>query len=239
MSFDASAHASPPIMAVATQASLQPGASTDASDNHPTSHQRWVFSLWPSTVYVQPSGFQSERLERLAKAILREDAEHRWGPEAWQCRSHDLLQGGLSRADGLDDMLAVVRSHLNSIWGTYRYRLSAHIMRCQPGFHVAEHIASSRSGLNTVLFLQSDYPTTDSPNVRTPGCMVIGNPAKRLNENLLPWETPVHFPITPQPGLLVTMPLCTPHGYFPLRTQTRDTLAIEFHSVAEPEAEHA
>ena len=32
---------------------------------------------------------------------------------------------------------------------------------------------------------------------------------------------------------------CTPHGYFPLRTQTRDTLAIEFHSVAEPEAGHA
>jgi hypothetical protein len=112
-------------------------------------------------------------------------------------------------------------------------------MRCQPGFHVAEHIASSRAGLNTVLFLQADYPTTDSPNVRTSGCMVIGNPAKRVNETLLPWETPVHFPITPQPGLLVTMPLCTPHGYFPLRTQTRDTLAIEFHSVAEPEAAHA
>jgi hypothetical protein len=182
---------------------------------------------------------QSERLERLAAAVLREDAEHRWGPEAWQCRSHDLLQGGLSQADGLNDVLAVVRKHLNSIWGTYRYRPSAHIMRCQPGFHVAEHIASSRAGLNTVLFLQADYPTTDSPNVRTSGCMVIGNPAKRVNETLLPWETPVHFPITPQSGLLVTMPLCTPHGYFPLRTQTRDTLAIEFHSVAEPEAGHA
>ena len=239
MSFDASAHAPPPIMAVATQASPHPFASADASENHPTSLQRWVFSLWPSTVYVQPSGLPRERLERLAAAVLREDAEHRWGPEAWQCRSHDLLQGGVSPADGLHDMLAVVREHLQSIWGTYRYRLSAHIMRCQPGFHVAEHIASSRAGLNTVLFLQADYPTTDSPNVRTPGCMVIGNPAKRLNENLLPWETPVHFPITPQPGLLVTMPLCTPHGYFPLRTQTRDTLAIEFHSVAEPEAEHA
>lgn len=239
MSFDASAHAPPPIMAVATQASPHPFASTDASENHPTSSQRWVFSLWPSTVYVQPSGFPPERLERLAAAVLREDAEHRWGPEAWQCRSHDLLQGGLSQADGLNDMLTVVRSHLQSIWGTYRYRASAHIMRCQPGFHVAEHIASSRAGLNTVLFLQADYPTTDSPNVRTPGCMVIGNPAKRVNETLLPWETPVHFPITPQPGLLVTMPLCTPHGYFPLRTQTRDTLAIEFHSVAEPEAGHA
>jgi hypothetical protein len=239
MSFDASAHAPPPIMAVATQASPHPFATTDASENHPTSSQRWVFSLWPSTVYVQPSGLPPERLERLAAAVLREDAEHRWGPEAWQCRSHDLLQGGVSQADGLHDMLAVVREHLQTIWGTYRYRLSAHIMRCQPGFHVAEHIASSHAGLNTVLFLQSDYPTTDSPNVRTPGCMVIGNPAKRVNETLLPWETPVHFPITPQPGLLVTMPLCTPHGYFPLRTQTRDTLAIEFHSVAEPEAEHA
>jgi hypothetical protein len=239
MSFDASAHAPPPIMAVATQASPHPFLSTDALENHPTSPQRWVFSLWPSTVYIQPSCLQSERLERLAKAILREDAQHRWGPEAWQCRNHDLLQGGVSPADGLHDMLAVVREHLQSIWGTYRYCLSAHIMRCQPGFHVAEHIASSRSGLNTVLFLQADYPATDSPNVRTPGCMVIGNPAKRVNETLLPWESPVHFPITPQPGLLVTMPLCTPHGYFPLRTQTRDTLAIEFHSVAEPEAGHA
>lgn len=239
MSFDASAHAPPPIMAVATQASPHPPSLTVASENHPTSLQRWVFSLWPSTVYVQPSGLSPERLERPAKAVLREDAVHRWGPEAWQCRSHDLLQGGLSQADGLDDMLAVIRSHLNSIWGTYRYRLSAQIMRCQPGFHVAEHIASSRAGLNTVLFLQADYPMTDSPNVRTPGCMVIGNPAKRVNETLLPWETPVHFPITPQPGLLVTMPLCTPHGYFPLRTQTRDTLAIEFHSVAKPEAAHA
>ena len=239
MSFDASMHVPPPIMAVATQASPHPPSLTVASENHPTSLQRWVFSLWPSTVYVQPSGLPRERLELLATAVFREDAEHRWGPEAWQCRSHDLLQGGVSSADGLHDMLAVVREHLQSIWGTCRYRLSAHIMRCQPGFHVAEHIASSRAGLNTVLFLQADYPATDSPNVRTPGCMVIGNPAKRLNETLLPWETPVHFPITPQPGLLVTMPLCTPHGYFPLRTQMRDTLAIEFHSVAEPEAEHA
>ena len=239
MSFDASMHVPPPFMAVATQASPHPPSLTVASENHPTSLQRWIFSLWPSTVYVQPSGLPRERLERLATAVFREDAEHRWGPEAWQCRSHDLLQGGVSSADGLHDMLSVVREHLQSIWGTYRYRLSAHIMRCQPGFHVAEHIASSRAGLNTVLFLQADYPATDSPNVRTPGCMVIGNPAKRLNETLLPWETPVHFPITPQPGLLVTMPLCTPHGYFPLRTQKRDTLAIEFHSVAEPEAEHA
>ena len=239
MSFDASMHVPPPIMAVATQASPHPPSLTDASENHPTSLQRWIFSLWPSTVYVQPSGLPRERLELLATAVFREDAEHRWGPEAWQCRSHDLLQAGISAADGRNDMLAVFRAHLQSIWGTYRYRLSAHIMRCQPGFHVAEHIASSRAGLNTVLFLQADYPATDSPNVRTPGCMVIGNPAKRLNETLLPWETPVHFPITPQPGLLVTMPLCTPHGYFPLRTQTRDNLAIEFHSVAEPEAEHA
>jgi len=239
MSFEPSTIPPPPIMAVATPVSPHPVSSTVASENHPTSPQRWVFSLWPSTVYVQPSRLSPLLLERFAQAVLREDAHHRWGPEAWQCRSHDLLQGGLSQADGLQDMLAVVRAHLQSIWGTYRYRLSAHIMRCQPGFHVAEHIASSRPGLNTVLFLQADYPATDSPNVRTPGCMVIGNPAKRVNESLLPWETPVHFPINPQPGLLVTMPLCTPHGYFPLRTQSHDTLAIEFHSVAEPEDDHA
>lgn len=239
MSFEISDHVLPPIMAVATHASKNPGADFAAQENHPTSSQRWVFSLWPSTVHVQPSNLPPVLIDRLVQAVLREDAVHRWGSEAWQCRSHDLLQGGLSQADGLQDMLAVVRSHLQSIWGTYRYRLSAHIMRCQPGFHVAEHIASSRAGLNTVLFLQADYLGTDSLNVRTPGCMVIGNPAKRVNESLLPWETPVHFPITPQPGLMVTMPLCTPHGYFPLRTQARDTLAIEFHSVAEPEADHA
>jgi hypothetical protein len=239
MSFDTSAHAPPPIMAVATPGSPHPVSSTVASENHPTSPQRWVFSLWPSTVHVQPSGLSPLLLERLAQAVLREDGQHRWGPEAWQCRSHDLLQGGLSQADGLNEILAEVLAHLQPIWGTYRYRLSAHIMRCQPGFHVAEHIASARAGLNTVLFLQGDYPATDSPNVRTSGCMVIGNPAKRVNESLLPWETPVHFPITPQPGLLVTMPLCTPHGYFPLRTQSCDTLAIEFHSVAEPEDDHA
>ena len=214
MSFEPSTIPPPPIMAVATPVSPHPVSSTVASENHPTSPQRWVFSLWPSTVYVQPSRLSPLLLERFAQAVLREDAHHRWGPEAWQCRSHDLLQGGLSQADGLQDMLAVVRAHLQSIWGTYRYRLSAHIMRCQPGFHVAEHIASSRPGLNTVLFLQADYPATDSPNVRTPGCMVIGNPAKRVNESLLPWETPVHFPITPQPGLLVTMPLSHRTGTF-------------------------
>ncbi len=239
MSFEPSTIPPPPIMAVATPASPHPVSSTVASENHPTSPQRWVFSLWPSTVHVQPSGLSPLQLERLAQAVLREDAHHRWGAEAWQCRSHDLLQAGISAADGRNDMLAVVRAHLQSIWGTYRYRLSAHIMRCQPGFHVAAHVASARAGLNKVLFLQGDYPATDSPNLRTPGCMVIGNPAKRVNESLLPWETPVHFPITPQPGLLVTMPLCTPHGYLPLRTQSRDTLAIEFHSVAEPEADHA
>lgn len=238
MSFDTPV--SPPsspraVMAVPTFV----GPDSGFKDTDPTSPDRWAFSLWPTTVHIEPSGLPVSTLHSLTQAVLRADAVHRWGPEAWQCRSHDLLQGGLSFADGLAALLDAVNAHLQSIWGRYRYRLSATVMRCQLGFHVAEHIASSRSGLNTVLFLQADYPATECPNVRTPGCMVLGNPAKRFNENLLPWETPVHFPITPQPGLLVSIPLCTPHGYFPLRDQSRETLAIEFHSVAVPQADHA
>lgn len=112
MSFELSAIPPPPIMAVATPASPHPVSSTVASENHPTSLQRWVFSLWPSTVYVQPSGLSPLQLERLAQAVLREDAHHRWGAEAWQCRSHDLLQAGISPADGLSDMLARVHSQI-------------------------------------------------------------------------------------------------------------------------------
>lgn len=198
-----------------------------------------VVSLWPTRIHLQESGLSEAVLDRLVAGVMREDATHRWGQEAWQCRDHDLLKGGLNIADGLQECMQAVDRHLAGIYGRFRYRISAIIMRCQTGFHVAEHIASPLSGMNTVLFLYGDFPEVENCNTRTPGCVMISNPAKRVNESLLPWESPVHYPVTPKRGLLLSMPLCTPHGYLPLRAHTKDTLAIEFHSFPVPEVDRA
>lgn len=188
---------------------------------------------------MEQTKLSTEILDLLASGVLREDKLHRWGDEAWQCRDHDLLSGGLLESDGIVPCLEAVDAHLKRIYGRYNYRVTAMIMRCQVGFHVAEHIASPKAGMNSVLFLDGDFAKVERFNTRTPGCMMISNPAKRINESILPWEAPVHFPVTPSRGMLISMPLCTPHGYFPHRNHSKDTLAIEFHSYPVPEVDHA
>lgn len=184
---------------------------------------------------MEQSALSEETLDNLASEVMQEDALHRWGNEAWQCRPHDLVKA----LPSIDVAMSAVRPHLDAIYGRFKYRVQASIMRCQIGYHVAEHIASSKAGLNTVLFLDGDFKAVPKINTRTAGCMVINSPAKRLNSNLLPWEEQTTFAVTPKRGLIVSMPLDTPHGYFPLRDHTKDTLAIEFHSFPVPEVDHA